>query len=81
MDRVNFYDFAGLFTTAAGRLYSTHVGDDLQWSGFQEGANPPADQIAARSQHPLFGPSVQLAGVAIFAVAILYMDHRIKVKL
>ena len=79
MDRVNFYDMAGLMTASAGRLLSTHVGDDLQWAGFQEGANPPATSRIAG--HPTLAPSVQLVGLAAIVFAILYMDHRIKVPI
>jgi len=75
--RVNFYDLAGLQTTQAGRMLSTHVGDDLQWMGFQEGLN--IQQVDAASQHPVLGPSLQLVGLGVLVFAILYMDHRIKI--
>ena len=78
MDRINLYDFAGLQTLAAGRLLSTHVGDDLAWAGFQEGSNAPS-AVDTRAGHPVFGPSLQLVGLGVLIFAILYMDKRIKV--
>lgn len=78
MDRVNLYDFAGLMTAQAGRLFNTHGGDDLAWAGFGEGSNPPGT-VEARSQHPVYTPSLQLVGLGVLVVAILYMDHRIKI--
>lgn len=80
MDRVNFYDLAGLTTERAGRMLSTHVGDDLQWGGFQEGQNAPSAPSAA-AHHPAFGPSAQLIGFAVLALAITYMDRRIKLPI
>ena len=75
--RVNFYDLGGLMTTQGGRLLSTHVGDDFQWMGFQEGMNiRQADAVTA---HPVMSPSLQLVGLGVLVFAILYMDHRIKI--
>jgi len=76
--RANFYDRAGLMTTQGGRMLSTHVGDDLQWAGFQEGDNPPS-VVDQRASHPVFGPSIQLVGLGVLVLAIMYMDHRIKI--
>jgi hypothetical protein len=76
VDRVNLYDFAGLSTSQGGRMLSTHVGDDLQWMGFQEGAN---GDVEARAEHPVYGPSLQLVGLGVLVLAVLYMDHRLKV--
>jgi len=75
---VDIYDFAGLQTTQGGRLLSTHVGDDLEWGTFQEGANPPTD-VQAAARHPLFGADMQLLGFGVVVLLILYMDKRIKV--
>jgi hypothetical protein len=75
----DLYSNAGLMTLQGGTLLSTHVGDDLQWMGFQEGLNPPAQSIAAKTQHPVFSPSLQLVGLGVLVVAIMYMDHRIKI--
>ena len=78
MERVNLYDMGGLQTTQGGRLLSTHVGDDLQWGGFQEGMNAPG-AVDARAAHPVLNPSMQLVGFAALAFLILYMDRRIKI--
>lgn len=77
-ERVNFYDHAGLMTAQGGTLLSTHVGDDLQWLGFQEGMNP-VGAVDSRAAHPVYGPSLQLVGLGVLVLAILYMDHRIKI--
>lgn len=78
MDSIDFYDHAGLMTERVGKLYSTHVGDDLAFYGFQEGANPPGD-VSARARHPVYAPSMKLIGFGVVVFALLYMDHRIKV--
>lgn len=82
MDRVDVYDHAGLVATRGGKMFSTHVGDDFQWAGFGEGANPPgAGSLNARAHHPVFEPSMQLVGFIFLVLLILYMDKRIKVPL
>jgi len=77
----DFYDHAGLMTTAVGTMFSTHVGDDLQWYGFAEGMNAPGDDAAKQAAHPIYGPGVQLIGVVALVALFMYMDHRIKVPL
>lgn len=81
--RADFYDMAGIMSTSAGTLLSTHVGDDLALYGFAEGANPPdaSDGLDRASAHPVYGPSTQLIGIVALVALILYMDHRIKVRL
>jgi hypothetical protein len=78
MERANFYNFAGLMTSSVGTMFSTHIGDDLQWMGFQEGMNAP-NAVERGAMHPVYGPSAQLIGLGVLVLAILYMDHRIKI--
>lgn len=79
-ERVNFYDMAGLQSSQGGRMLSTHVGDDLSWAGFQEGMNAPSAASAA-AHHSAYGPSAQLIGFVVLALAITYMDRRIKLPI